>query len=220
MGHDPAAENYLRRNALLRRAWSPDLCSDHHCSHSIAISADPWPDHVRLSNLEPRFVGEGLWQEERRRSAELPLEREAGPGNGLSLKYSVTPPWSRAWSRLLLSANLRKSSYLDTRGERPQRRSAGERRPGAVSAGCGAGGGCKLPATHAFAFGRRDIQDVAASRSITSAASCARALTRRRDRDALQETRLIYGDFHAGTIRQSVGTVSLIGFAVHHRIKG
>jgi hypothetical protein len=45
------------------------------------------------------------------------------------------------------------------------------------------------------------------------------ALTRRRDRDPLQETRLIYGDIHAGTIRQSVGTVSLIGFAVHHRIK-
>jgi hypothetical protein len=31
-------------------------CSDHHCSHSIAISADPWPDHVRLSDLEPRLT--------------------------------------------------------------------------------------------------------------------------------------------------------------------
>jgi hypothetical protein len=31
-------------------------CADHHCSHSIAISADQWPDHVRLSDLEPRFV--------------------------------------------------------------------------------------------------------------------------------------------------------------------
>jgi hypothetical protein len=31
-------------------------CSDHHCSHSIAISADRWPDNVRLSDLEPRFV--------------------------------------------------------------------------------------------------------------------------------------------------------------------
>ena len=50
----------------------------------------------------------------------------------------------------------------------------GGRRPGAVSAGCGAGGGCKLPATHPSAFGRADLQDVAASRSITSAASCAR----------------------------------------------
>jgi hypothetical protein len=30
--------------------------SDYKCSHSIAISADPWPDHVRLSDLEPRFV--------------------------------------------------------------------------------------------------------------------------------------------------------------------
>jgi hypothetical protein len=31
-------------------------CSDFHCSHSLAISADPWPNHVRLSDLEQRFV--------------------------------------------------------------------------------------------------------------------------------------------------------------------
>ena len=31
-------------------------CADYHCSHSIAISADQWPDHVRLSDLESRFV--------------------------------------------------------------------------------------------------------------------------------------------------------------------
>src|SRR5271154_5262605 len=31
-------------------------CADFHCSHSIAINADEWPDHVRLSGLETRFV--------------------------------------------------------------------------------------------------------------------------------------------------------------------
>jgi hypothetical protein len=31
-------------------------CSDYKCSHSIAISADKWPDHVWLSDLETRFV--------------------------------------------------------------------------------------------------------------------------------------------------------------------
>jgi len=31
-------------------------CSDYHCSHSIRISGDRWPDDVRLSDLEPRFV--------------------------------------------------------------------------------------------------------------------------------------------------------------------
>jgi hypothetical protein len=30
-------------------------CSDYKCSRSIAISADRWPDHVRLSDLEARF---------------------------------------------------------------------------------------------------------------------------------------------------------------------
>src|SRR5438034_593591 len=31
-------------------------CSDYRCSHSIAIPADGWPDDVRLSDIEPRFV--------------------------------------------------------------------------------------------------------------------------------------------------------------------
>jgi hypothetical protein len=31
-------------------------CCDYRCSHSIAISADRWPDYVRLSDIEPRFV--------------------------------------------------------------------------------------------------------------------------------------------------------------------
>jgi hypothetical protein len=31
-------------------------CSDYKCSHSIAISADRWPDDLRLSDLEALFV--------------------------------------------------------------------------------------------------------------------------------------------------------------------
>jgi hypothetical protein len=31
-------------------------CADYRCSHSIAISADRWPDDVRLSDLDPRFT--------------------------------------------------------------------------------------------------------------------------------------------------------------------
>ena len=31
-------------------------CSDYRCSHWTAISGDRWPDDVRLSDLEPRFV--------------------------------------------------------------------------------------------------------------------------------------------------------------------
>jgi hypothetical protein len=30
--------------------------SDYRCSHSTAISGDQWPDNIRLSDLEPRFV--------------------------------------------------------------------------------------------------------------------------------------------------------------------
>ena len=31
-------------------------CRDHHCSLYIRISADFWPDHLRLSDIEDRFV--------------------------------------------------------------------------------------------------------------------------------------------------------------------
>jgi hypothetical protein len=31
-------------------------CRDHRCSHSTTMSADRWPDHVRLSDIEPGFV--------------------------------------------------------------------------------------------------------------------------------------------------------------------
>ena len=31
-------------------------CADYRCSHSIAISGDPWPDDLRLSDIEGRFV--------------------------------------------------------------------------------------------------------------------------------------------------------------------
>jgi len=31
-------------------------CSDFRCSHWTAISGDPWPDEVRLPDIEPRFI--------------------------------------------------------------------------------------------------------------------------------------------------------------------
>jgi hypothetical protein len=31
-------------------------CGDYKCAHSVTVSADRWPDHVRLSDLEPKFT--------------------------------------------------------------------------------------------------------------------------------------------------------------------
>jgi hypothetical protein len=31
-------------------------CSDYKCSHLITMSGDRWPNDMRLSDLEPRFV--------------------------------------------------------------------------------------------------------------------------------------------------------------------
>jgi hypothetical protein len=33
----------------------PTYCADYQCSHSIAVSADQWPDDLRLSDIEPQF---------------------------------------------------------------------------------------------------------------------------------------------------------------------
>lgn len=31
-------------------------CADYRCAHAVRVSADQWPDHIRLSDLEPLFV--------------------------------------------------------------------------------------------------------------------------------------------------------------------
>ena len=45
--------------AEMREMGVPGLlvyCADYRCSHSIAINGDCWPDDVRLSDIEARFV--------------------------------------------------------------------------------------------------------------------------------------------------------------------
>jgi hypothetical protein len=42
-------------------------CSDYHCSHSTAISADQWPDHI--PDLEQLFVCQACAQRGRRHPA-------------------------------------------------------------------------------------------------------------------------------------------------------
>jgi hypothetical protein len=37
-------------------------CSDYTCSHSTTMSADRWPDDVRLSDLEPLFICQACGQ--------------------------------------------------------------------------------------------------------------------------------------------------------------
>jgi hypothetical protein len=32
------------------------FCSDCRCAHSVKLSADCWPDHLRLSDIESLFV--------------------------------------------------------------------------------------------------------------------------------------------------------------------
>ncbi|QHP70002.1 hypothetical protein EI171_23515 [Bradyrhizobium sp. LCT2] len=45
-----------------------------HCGHHVALSADRWPDDVRLSDVEPRFVCGGCGS----RGAEVRPDFESG----------------------------------------------------------------------------------------------------------------------------------------------
>jgi hypothetical protein len=65
-------------------------CADFHCSHSIATSADRWSDDIRLSDLGAPLRLQSLRQARRRCPAGLPLERAAGPGDGLSAAAALT----------------------------------------------------------------------------------------------------------------------------------
>src|SRR3954451_217518 len=49
-----------------------EYCSDYHCSHWTAISGDPWPDDVRLSDIERRFTCQAYGT----KRADLHWERE------------------------------------------------------------------------------------------------------------------------------------------------
>jgi hypothetical protein len=60
--------------------------ADDYCSHSIAMIADKWSDHDRLSDLEPRFVCEAC-EKKRRCEAKVSLEQAAGRGDGLSVVF-------------------------------------------------------------------------------------------------------------------------------------
>jgi hypothetical protein len=42
--------------AEMRAAGVLVYCSDYRCSHSLALMADQWPDDLRLSDIEPRFI--------------------------------------------------------------------------------------------------------------------------------------------------------------------
>ena len=45
-------------------------CRDHRCSHHVEISADQWPDNLRLCDVEPDFTTSSSWINSER---DLPL---------------------------------------------------------------------------------------------------------------------------------------------------
>jgi hypothetical protein len=46
---EPAQTLLSKRGVLV-------CCANYRCSHSVAVSADEWPDDLRLSDIEPRFI--------------------------------------------------------------------------------------------------------------------------------------------------------------------
>jgi hypothetical protein len=55
-------------------------CADYNCSHYITAMADRWADDVRLSDIEPRFVGSARGK--RRCATGFPLGQKTAPTKG------------------------------------------------------------------------------------------------------------------------------------------
>jgi hypothetical protein len=51
-----AAQTNLLGALAIVRIFSRENCAEYRCSHSTTISADRWPDDVRLSDIEPLFT--------------------------------------------------------------------------------------------------------------------------------------------------------------------
>ena len=52
---EPSPENHASKMRQMGVRGLLVYCSDYHCSHWTAISADQWPDDLRLSEIEQRF---------------------------------------------------------------------------------------------------------------------------------------------------------------------
>jgi len=65
-------------------------CADYRCSHSIAINADAWPDDLRLSDIEPRFVCQACGKRDAAVRPDFNRESRA-------LKPLLFPGRSNAW---------------------------------------------------------------------------------------------------------------------------
>ena len=61
-------------------------CVDYRCSHSIAISTDHWPDDLRLSDIEHRFVCRACGHRGADRAAGFQLEPAVRGRDGLSVR--------------------------------------------------------------------------------------------------------------------------------------
>jgi len=56
-------------------------CSDYRCSHSLA-RADRWPDDVRQSDIEPRFVCTVCGKHGADVRPDFSAQKQAASGNG------------------------------------------------------------------------------------------------------------------------------------------
>jgi hypothetical protein len=65
-------------------------CADYKCSHSTAMSADRWPDDVRLSDIEPRFTCRACGKRGARRSGTIPAGQD---GHGL-MRFTADRPYA------------------------------------------------------------------------------------------------------------------------------
>ena len=74
-------------------------CADYHCSHSMAMNADHWPDDVRLSDIEPRFVCAACGKRGADVRPDFNWNRPCRSGHRVSMKLTAETSFRQPGSR-------------------------------------------------------------------------------------------------------------------------
>jgi hypothetical protein len=85
----------------------PVYCADHHCSHSIEMSAEQWSDDMRLSDIELRLVCKACGK----RGADVRAALCAGADGDRQLRWSY---FHRLWVQRFLLVSQFVDELLET----------------------------------------------------------------------------------------------------------
>jgi len=77
--------------------WVLVCCQDNRCGHHVEMDADCWPNDIRLSDIEDRFVCQACGKRGADVRPDLSTGAEVGTGRLAPIKKERPQPIMRAW---------------------------------------------------------------------------------------------------------------------------